>query len=242
MHPALKHTAHRPWPIPSGPWIMHQTWNDLLFAHWPAPVEAIRPLVPAVLPLDTFNGQCWVAVTPFHMTGVRPRGIPPLPGISALPELNVRTYVTYQNKPGVFFFSLDAGSWFAVWGARATYHLPYFHASMKIVSHNGWFEYDCVRGPGTEFHGKYKPVADVQLRAPGSIEHWLTERYCLYTVVGDSVYRAEIHHEQWPLQDAVAEIPVNTMAAAAHIELPRIPPLTHFSKRLHVLIWPLKKA
>jgi hypothetical protein len=221
---------------------MHQTWNDLLFAHWPLAPEALRPLVPSVLQLDTFNGQCWIAVTPFHMTSVRARWTLPLPGISALPELNVRAYVRYGNKPGVFFFSLDAGSWLAVLGARSTYHLPYFHARFNIGLEDGWFKYNCVRLHGTEFHGKYRPIAPVQLRDPGTLEHWLTERYCLYTVVRNSVYRAEIHHQQWPLQDADAEIVINTMAAASRLDLPGIQPLLHFSGQLDVLIWPLKRA
>jgi hypothetical protein len=221
---------------------MHQTWRDLLFAHWPVPTEKLRPLVPSVLRLDSVNGQCWIAVTPFHMTGIRARWTPPIPGIFALPELNVRTYVTYDGKPGVFFFSLDAGSWLAVFGARASYHLPYFHARMNIVLDEGWFKYSCVRSRAIEFHGRYRPAASVQLRDPGTLEHWLTERYCLYSVVRDSVYRAEIHHEQWPLQDAEAEISENTMASAVGIDLPRIQPLLHFCKQLDVLVWPLKRA
>jgi len=242
MHPALKSTAHRPWPVPTGPWVMQQMWNDLLFAHWPLPPETLRPLVPSVLPLDTFNGQCWVAVTPFYMTGVRPRLSPVVPGLSAFPELNVRTYVTYGGKSGVFFFSLDAGSRLAAWAARATYHLPYFFADMKVAGQNGSIDYHSVRSGNAEYQGSYRPVTPVRLRSPGTLEHWLTERYCLYTVVRNSVYRAEIHHAQWPLQDAEAEISANTMAGAAGIRLPEIQPLLHFSKRLQVLVWPLKKA
>lgn len=226
---------------------MEQTWNDLLFAHWPVPPETLRPLIPAALPLDTFNGQSWVAVTPFHMTGVRPRFVLPLPGVSAFPELNVRTYVTCGGKPGVFFFSLDAGSGLAAWAARATYRLPYFHAHMRVAERDGWFHYDAERDKSAEnedaqFRGKYRPIAPVQLRKPGNLEHWLSERYCLYSVIGNSVYRAEIHHQQWSLQDAEAEISVNTMAEAAGVQLPRIQPLTHYSKRLQVLVWPLKRA
>ncbi len=242
MHPALKFTAHRPWPLASGPWIMQQTWNDLLFLHWPVPAESLRPLVPSALPLDTFNGQCWVAVTPFHMTGVRPRWTPPLPGLSAFPELNVRTYVNVGGKPGVFFFSLDAASLLAVQAARMTYHLPYFWARMKVTERDGWIHYHSFRSSEAEFEAKYRPVAPVQLRTAGTLEHWLSERYCLYSVLGNSTYRAEIHHAQWPLQDAEAEISINIMASASRIDLPQIQPLAHFSKRLEVLVWPLKKA
>jgi uncharacterized protein len=242
MHPALKFVNHRPWPLPAGPWIMQQIWNDLLFAHWPIAPEIMRPLVPSSLPLDTFDGQCWVAVTPFHMTGVRARWTPPLPGLSAFPELNVRTYVTHGGKGGVYFFSLDAGSRVAAWAARSTYHLPYFHARMQVADHNGSIQYRSIRNHDAELSAEYRPIGSVQIRESGTIEHWLTERYCLYTVVGDSVYRAEIHHHPWPLQDAAAEFSANTMARAAGIELPAIQPLLHFAKRLEVLIWPLKMA
>jgi len=241
MHPALQFIDHRPWPLPSGPWIMEQTWNDLLFAHWPIAPEILRPLVPPVLPLDTFNGQCWVAVTPFHMTGVRGRWLTPIPGTSSFPELNVRTYVNYGGKSGVFFFSLDAASRAAVWGARTTYHLPYFYARMKVSDEGATIRYDSFRDPSAKFRATYDPVGPVQFRQPRTLEHWLSERYCLYTVFRGSVFRAEIHHQPWPLQDAEAEISANTMATAAGIQLPEIPPLLHFSKKLVVLIWPLRK-
>jgi uncharacterized protein YqjF (DUF2071 family) len=229
---------------------MQQTWNDLLFAHWPVAPESLRPLIPGVLPLDILNGQCWIAVTPFHMTGVRGRWLPPIPATSSFPELNVRTYVNYGGKPGLFFFSLDAASRAAVWGARTTYHLPYFYSQMKVSEASlegrpytdAWIQYDCFRDSSTKFRAKYGPVGPVRLREPGTVEHWLSERYCLYTVFRGKVFRAEIHHEQWPLQDAEAEISVNTMASAAGIELPAIAPRLHFSKKLEVLIWPLKKA
>jgi len=218
---------------------MEQTWSDLLFAHWPVSAEILRPLVPHVLSLDMFEGQCWVAVTPFHMTGIRPRGIPPLPGISNFPELNVRTYVTSGGKPGVYFFSLDAASRAAVWAARATYRLPYFYARMSVEREGDWIAYRSQRNHDAEFQAKYRPRAPIQLRSPGTVEHWLTERYCLYTVFRNSVFRAEIHHEQWPLQDAEADILGNTMASAAGVSLPQAQPLLHFAKKLQVLIWPL---
>lgn len=221
---------------------MEQVWNDLLFAHWPVRAETLRPLIPSALELDAFNGQCWLAVTPFHMTEVRLRATPALPGISAFPEMNVRTYVRFGGKPGVFFFSLDAGSRLAVWAARASYRLPYFFARMNVTAAEGWFHYESHRASSTGLRGKYRPVSGVRIRSKGSLEHWLTERYCLYTVVAGRVFRSEIHHQPWPLQDAEADIEENSMAAAAGIVLPEVAPLLHFAKSLDVLIWPLKKA
>ena len=244
MHPLLQATAHRPWPLPRGPWIMTQTWHDLLFAHWPLPPQVLRPLVPAQLPLDTYDGQCWLAVTPFHMSNVRPRGLPALPGFSSFPELNVRTYVKLEDKPGVYFFSLDAGILSAVFAARSFYRLPYYYARMKAEVAAEEIRYHSLRRvpANAEFRARFRPAAPVQLRAPGSLEHWLTERYCLYTTTGRRVFRGEIHHLPWPLQDAEAEIEVNTMGAAAGITLPHTAPLLHFSRQLEVLVWPLRRV
>lgn len=242
MHPALHSVAHRPWPVPSGSWVMAQVWHDLLFAHWPVEFAALRALVPAQLPLDALDGQCWVGVVPFHMSGIHARGLPPLPGLSRFPELNVRTYVTLDGKPGVYFFSLDAASLLAVWGARAFYRLPYFHARMSAQPDGDGIRYDSRRRQAqAEFRGHYHPRGDVRLRNRGSLEHWLSERYCLYTVHASRVFRAEIHHQPWPLQDAEAEIEINTVAGAAGVVLPPSAPLLHFARRLDVLIWPLQQ-
>ena len=240
MHPLLQHTAHRPWPLPRGPWIMAQTWHDLLFAHWPLPPQVLRPLVPEQLPLDTYDGQCLLAVAPFHMSNVRPRGLPPLPGFSRLPELNVRTYVKLQDKPGVYFFSLDAGALSAVFAARSFYRLPYYYAHMKVQSSGEEIRYHSVRRvpANAEFRGSYRPAAPVRLRAPGSLEHWLTERYCLYALSRRGhVLRGEIHHAPWLLQPAEAEIRSNTMARAAGLSLPDTPPLLHYAARQDTLVW-----
>ncbi|PYX62148.1 MAG: hypothetical protein DMG73_00955 [Acidobacteria bacterium] len=243
MHPALKSVAHRPWPLPESPWVMAQTWHDLLFAHWQIVHDVIRKLVPEPLALDSFHGQCWIAVTPFHMSGVRARGLPALPGLSRFAELNVRTYVTLDDKPGVFFFSLDAANLPAVFAARTLYRLPYFHADMSVDVKPNSVRYHSRRyRREAEFRGVYRPVGEVQLRRHGTPEHWLTERYCLYTVAKGRVYRGEIHHQPWPLQDADAEIKTNTMAAASGITLPDTKPLLHFSRRLDVLVWPLRRV
>jgi uncharacterized protein len=222
---------------------MKQTWHDLLFAHWPVSTAVMRSLVPPQLTLDTFDGQCWVGVVPFHMSGIRTRGLPPLPGLSRFPELNVRTYVTHGGKSGVYFFSLDAANLPAVWAARAFYHLPYFYAEMSSREIGGGIQYASRRRLGlAEFRGRYCPTAEVRLREHGSLEHWLTERYCLYTTHRGRVLRSEIHHQQWPLQDAAAEFETNTVAAATGIELPASPPSLLFARRLEVFIWPLRPA
>ncbi len=153
----------------------------------------------------------------------------------------MRTYVVRDGKPGVYFFSLDAANPVAVWAAKKFFFLPYFPARMKSEASGDEITYDAVRleNPPAEFRAQYRPTDAIALRAEGTLEHWLSERYCLYTVKDNDVYRGEIHHARWPLQDATAEVEVNTAALAAGILLPNIPPLLHFAKRLEVLIWPL---
>lgn len=219
---------------------MRQTWERLLFAHWALDPSVVRRLVPSVLDLDLRDGSSWVAVTPFSISGLRPRLLPPIPGGSSFPELNVRTYVTYRGKPGVFFFSLDAGSVMAVFGARAMYGLPYYYAGMRVQHEGDDVRYHCLRrhmGKVAEFRGEYKPRGAIFEAAPGSLEKFLVERYCLYSVQGRRLYRADIHHIPWPLQPADAHIDVNTMAAAAGIALPGDPPLLHYARQLEVLVW-----
>ena len=245
-HSLLNTTEHRPWPIPQRPWVMTQTWHNLLFAHWALSPEVLRPLVPPCFPLDTFEGQAWVGVVPFRMSNIHFRHVPPIPFTHRFPELNLRTYVTVDDKPGVYFFSLDAANLIAVWTARWWFNLPYYQAKMELRPMADEFHYDSRRThPGAapaEFRGRYQPISAPYLAEPGTLDHWLTERYCLYTVDRQQrPYRGEIHHIPWPLQRATATIDHNTIATAAQISLPSGPPLCHYAQELVVLVWPLER-
>ena len=241
----LNETSHRPWPMPESPWIMTQTWHDLLFAHWPVDSTMLRRLVPGAFDLDVHEGQAWVGIVPFHMSNVAPRGVPALPWVSAFPELNVRTYVRVGGRGGVYFFSLDAANPLAVHVARALARLPYFTAEMKVEDANGWIEYFSRRKPGAgkaELVASYRPLGPPQPPVLGTLEHFLTERYCLFTTDRSSrPYSLDIHHPPWPLQPAEAEVQMNTMAEAAGIRLPDAAPLLHFARRQDMVGWNLRR-
>ncbi|HYL61037.1 MAG TPA: DUF2071 domain-containing protein [Candidatus Methylomirabilis sp.] len=242
MPPSLKDTAHRPWPLPAGPWVMAQSWHDLLFAHWAVDAAALRAQIPNELEIDTFHGRAWIGVVPFRMTGVRLRGMPALPWLSAFPELNVRTYVVTDGKPGVWFFSLDARDAIAVAVARAWFHLPYFRARMSCEEHEGWIDYRSERAhggaPSALLEGKYRPTGQVFEAKPEMLEHFLSERYCLYAAgPRGRIIRAEIHHPPWQLQVAEAEFAQNTMIQAAGLSSSTQKPLLHFARRQDVVVW-----
>jgi len=150
--------AHRPWPMPKGPWIMTQSWHDLLFAHWPVALDPLRQMMPPGLELDLFDQQAWLGVIPFHMTNVAPRGVRSLPWVSAFPEINVRTYVRAGGKPGVYFFSLDAGNPLAVTVARTLFHLPYYQASIEVQHEDAGVYYHTRRTAGSGFSRKAHPA------------------------------------------------------------------------------------
>jgi uncharacterized protein len=243
MKKFISETGHRPWPLERGPWVMAQTWHDLLFAHWPVPVATLRRLVSAALEIDTFDSIAWLAVVPFRMSGVRVRGTPSVPWLSNFLELNVRTYVVHGGKPGVWFFSLDAENPVAVEIARRWFHLPYFRADMHLENRDDWFRYESTRAhrgaPAAVLRAKYRPIGAPTPAVPGTLEHFLTERYCLYTTDHASrLIRGEIHHDPWPLQVAEAEFAENTMDNAAGIALPARPPVLHFAHRQDVVVWP----
>ncbi len=258
MPNVLGTVVHRTFPMPDRPWTMAQRWNDLLFAHWPIPLAEMQALVPSSLEVDTFDGSAWVSVVPFWMDNIRTR-IPgqatnkfslAIPFVDSFPELNLRTYVRSRKtgRPGVFFFSLDAGSPLAVLGARTLFHLPYYRASMAQSTNpaDGSVEYSSRRTlphRKVRFEASYKSLGRAVTAGssqPGSLEYFLTERYCLYTTFGRRVLVGNIHHLPWSLEAAEAEIRINELPQAHGLTLPDRPPILHFSRTLDVYVWSLK--
>jgi len=225
---------------------MTQTWHNLLFAHWPCPLDELRPLIPAGLELDTFHGQAWVGVIAFRMTGIRLRGFPIVPAVERFPEINVRTYVTMGNKPGVYFLSLDADNPTAIAIAKPWFHLGYRNASISFEMCEETVNFRSTRTqrgqPPADFLGSYKPISEMRNYPAGTLENWLTERYCYYSPNrrGD-IYRGEVHHAHWPLHLAQAEIVTNTMALSHGILLPDTQPLLHYAHYMKALIWSARK-
>jgi uncharacterized protein YqjF (DUF2071 family) len=225
--------------MPAVPWLMTQSWHNLLFAHWRVDASQLRGFVPTMFELDLFENEAWLGVVPFYMTNVGLRGIPSLPWHSSFPELNVRTYVRVGNQPGVYFFSLDAGRRLPVEAARRFLNLPYFLAAMSVEASGDTIIYDSSRKQSPAvFKATYGPTGRAFTASEGSLEYFLTERYCLYhqTRRGDP-YRLEIHHPPWSLQVAQATIASNTMAAVSGVATSGPPALLHFARRQDVITW-----
>ena len=243
-------TAHRPYPLPAGPWRLRQRWNDLLFAHWAVSPSEIQRLLPAGLEIDTFNGDAWIGVIPFWMDHVRTRVLGnqtiAIPTTSTFPELNLRTYVRSRvsGLAGVYFFSLDCASPLAVLGARTLFHLPYFPAKMSRTTQAGLTHYSSHRQfsrTPADYEATYGPLA-TSPEGFGSdpLSRFLTERYCLFTPARDRMLIGHIHHVPWPLEPAHAEIRLNQIPRAHGITLPNTAPILHFSRQLQVLLWGLE--
>lgn len=235
---ALSVTAHRPWPLQERPWIMFQGWRDLLFAHWPVRATELAGKIPAPLQLDRFDGTAWLGIVALRITGARMRGLPPIPGTAGALELNVRTYVRHEGRPGVYFLSLDSTNFTHVLGARLL-RLPYFPAKIRLRRDAELLSFDSMRRSehGAQFRAIYSPAGPVFDAAPGSLEEFLTERYALYTASRRRLHRLDIQHPPWTLQPCNGEAFDRSVAAAVGVKLPRIRPLLHYAARQDVVFW-----
>ena len=238
---------------PDMPVVMHQNWHHLLFLHWEVPAEELQKLIAPELTIDTFEGKAYVGLVPFTLTGVRPVMAPPLPWISNFHEINVRTYVHLRGRdPGIWFFSLDASSTLAVAAARAAYKLPYFHSNIEFTASNDPL-------PAVSFDGKrddpsgarpanarirYTPMEGIVTRAsPGTIDHFLVERYILYTTDKEHhLHRARVHHLPYPIQRADVLECDETLIWAAGIRRSRDNPLRHYAREVNVKVYPLERV
>jgi uncharacterized protein len=235
-HPSLERLDHRPWALPSAPWKWRQRWHDLLFMHWRVPTTALRPLIPPALSIDRFDGDAWVGLVPFRMTGVTLRGMPAVPWLSAFTEMNLRTYVTDGAKPGVWFLRMDASRALAVWAARATLGLPYVWSRMNTEQQDARVVYRSMRGDA-HFLASYRPHGPTFEATAETLDAWLTERYCLYSVHAGQLWRVEIHHKPWRLQRATCDVHANTIPESVGLAPATAPPLLHFSALQEVVGW-----
>ena len=225
---------------------MRQWWGKLLFMHWPYAPSAIRPLVPPHLSIDTYDGQAWLGVVPFTMWGVRPYLTPPVPGLNAFHELNVRTYVHYDGVPGVLFLSMEINSSVAKWGGRQFFFLPYYNAEMSLVEDQRTITYNSRRTstdpPAASFEAVWSHGEPLPQTEPDSLEFFLTERYCLYTELKEQLYRCRIFHEPWPLRSAKLSAHRSDVVEALGLPTPAGEPLLHYAEELKVDIWPLHRV
>jgi len=224
--------------------LMHQNWGKLLFMHWPIEEQLLRPLIPKALDIDTFNGSAWIAIAPFTMWDIRafPPFLPAVPGLSAMHELNVRTYVHFDRVPGVWFLSLDCNSAAAVLGARTFFHLRYYNADIELDQEGKTIDYTLSRreNPPAEFNASWEIGESLGHAHPGSLEFFLTERYCLYSEADNDIYRSRIYHQPWLLQQASLVSFESTMIESHGLLMPKGDPLLHYAEEISVEIWPLE--
>jgi len=238
---------------PDAPVVLRQDWHHLAFLHWEVPPNLLQSLLPPGLDLDTFDGKAYAGLVPFTMSGVRPVLTPPLPWISSFHEINVRTYVHRQGRdPGVWFFSLDASSSIAVAAARAAYNLPYFHSHIEFVASHDPIPVIDFASRRDDAHGampansriRYCGMEGIVTHAvPGTIEHFLVERYILYAADEHKrLYRARVHHQPYPLQRADLLELDETLMWAAGIKRGSEMPLRHYAREVNVKVYPLEKC
>jgi len=232
-------TQHRTSPMPDGEWVMTQKWNHLLYMHYPVSIHTIESYIPDGLELDTFNGEAWISIIPFQIKDMRLRNMPQLPYFHSFSELNVRTYVKRNGVPGIFFFSLDASKRFAVIAARMG-TLPYFYANITMKQQDESIHYTCRRKNNSNkvFEGEYRPIGEAFYPDVDSLDHWLLERYYLYSYQNECLYFGGIHHK--PLEVYHAEAAISKQHMSPFIVGGK--PLVHYVTSKRVLFWLIKKV
>jgi hypothetical protein len=221
---------------------MLQSWRDMLFLHRRVDQDALRKLLPKGLELDLWEGEAWIGLVPFRMEGIRPAKLRAVPWLSAFPETNVRTYVTRNGQPGVWFFSLDAARWAACAFARTFYSLPYHHAMMQATRVGDELRYASRRA--RDFRAMVQIEAQVAgdpaPAAPGTFEFWLVERYLLYAERRGKLFNGRVFHEPYSIAPARVSLCEQTLTDAW------VPPgeweHTCFSPGVDVEVFPIRNV
>lgn len=215
---------------------MFQGWDRIAFLHWPCDAGLLQARLPGGLTIDTYEETAWIGLTPFHLTGLRPPFMPAIPGLSDFPEMNLRTYVRGPAGPGIWFFSLDAASLPAVLGARLSYGLPYYWATMQVIAAGRRVRYDSVRARAAS---AITVEVGEPLPDPDDLTLFLTERYRLYTRLLGRLAMAPVEHEPWPLHRATLVDLTETVRRAAGLPDGDRPALVHWSPGVRVRVgWP----
>lgn len=218
---------------------IHMGWRHVCFLNWPVDAAVVRPHVPDAMTLDTHDGRAWLSLVPFVNVDVRPAWLPAGTGFR-LQELNLRTYVTRGDRPGVYFFSLDAQGLLSVLGARLFHHLPYFYARIDLAVDDGRVRFECRRvhpgAPPNHVRLTYEPTGEVFVPDSGSLAGFLTDRDRYYTLdTGGDVRFADVTHEPWRLSRADVELDRNTSLRANGFEPPEAEPVGYYSPGVDTL-------
>ena len=237
MHSSLKHLNHRPWDLPQEKWQWRQSWYDLAFLHFRAEAKELREYIPNSLEIEQYDGTAWISIVPFRMFDVMRGNLPSLYPLRNFPELNLRTYVREGERSGVWFFSLDADCFPIVAGGRLLYNLPYFYSSMKHSRSKGVHDFMCCRRfTDVKFSAQFRPIGEEFYADAGSFEHWVTERYCLYSSNRRGVISSvDVHHKQWPLKQVEYEIRENDLFKTAKLNIIESESIGHFSHGVDVI-------
>ena len=241
---ALVDNGHLPFSMPNRPHAISQEWRELTFMHWKVDPKRLQPHLPDGLEIDLFEGEAYVGVIPFIMKNVRPRRLPAVPGISTFAEFNVRTYVVKDGQAGVFFLTLDAKSLVTCFHAPRAYGLAYRYAKAKVKRNADVLQWQSRRSSdGAELRGTSTGKVLKQSAEAGSLEHFLFERYCLYTEHKGCLRRAYVHHQPWTFQEGDITLEANSLLESYDLGLDvHAPDLVHISKGLPVKTWSIEVA
>jgi len=227
----LADISQRTYPIPESNWKYYQQWHNTVFLHWSLPNKKIKELLPPNLELDTFDGNAWISLVAFEVQKMRVHYLPPFPYVSNFKEINVRTYVTHNGIKGIYMFSIETDKLIEVLLTRIFIGLPYKKSNIKKSSHK---ILSFNKQNNYQLDLSYKPIEVSTIKT--KLDYWLTERHALYNYKESQLYRHDIHHKEWQLNEvdiSVWDINYNFKDLSLTIN----PDKVHFAKKIQVLLW-----
>ena len=235
----IQSISHRPWTLPNGKWSYYQEWNDALFLHWKVEESELQKLTPKNILIDKFEGETWVSLVAFTMEKIRPRNLPSISFLSNFGQINVRTYLTQDNKQGVFFLNIEAQKEISTYIAKHLSGLPYEKSEIERAEKEN-VKYFTSNNKKKNFKLEAKFEVQQELTNISTLDKWLIERYCLYLQSNNETYRYEIQHKSWKIFQ-VEILELTTDYKFGNIKLNRKPDLIHYSNGVKVVAWNKEK-
>ena len=230
----LNKTKHRPFDYPKRSWKFYQEWNNAIFFHWEVESELIKPLLPEGINLDTINDKTWVSLVAFDMNHIGIRSIPKMPHISDFHEINIRVYITCNEKPSVYFLNMEGSKRTSCSVLKMVSKFPYRYSKMNRNN----FSYKSKNEPNNDsFYTEYR--LDHNVINKDKTDLWLTERYAVFQDYKGKIIEYDVHHIEWPIQSInVKKLELN-YPRFNHL-INNKPDRIHYSKGVQVLTWDKK--
>lgn len=222
-----------------------QEWHDVLFMHWPVPYEILRPYIPQPFSLETYDEQAWITIILFQAKNSRFRAMPNIMSYPPFLQMNTRTYIQFDGKPGIYFLSVDVNHLLVQVASKRLLQLPYELANMDIKRDRDHISFKSNRiNSGyllSHITANYRPLSQQVHHPQGTLSHWLTERYCFWLIKGTKIIKGPLSHEPWELDKVTVTLGKKDIIPFITMNDIQEKPIAHYAKFIHAHLHPFEQ-